>query len=286
MRTLLVVCVLGGIAHADKDADAIKKQVKQTVYLANGATAFDADTVFAADAFAMVPGGYANGPAAIDKAMVCSWSNPEGSYDIKLGKVVVGHQGDVGWATIDLAIRERAMDSPPATVPYRMTELFTRDGATWKAHAVYISMAIKDRAEDWGDDSHYVSKDSPPGAETRDAPMLGWLAHAPDLAAHLHKGADVIVLGSAPGERGGASLLGGWKKLVFATDWSRAGGDGKTWAWVVARVVRDVKVKDGIVKEPYWLLALAVKGAADWEIVSLHYGQDYPDPGDLPGCGY
>jgi len=98
----------------------------------------------------------------------------------------------------------------------------------------------------------------------------------------------VIVLGSAAGERGlgadGAKLLGSWKKLAFTPAWTRAGGDGKTWAWLAARVSRKAKGKGRTVDEPYWALVLALRDAKDWEIVSVHYGQSRPMPDDLPGC--
>jgi ketosteroid isomerase-like protein len=286
MRRLLASCLaiagLAGRAHADADADALARLVKAQV---KAMTAPDADAFaasFDADAFAVLSGGYANGPRAIGKAMACSWSNPEGTYYFTQGKTVIGRQGDVAWVTADLTMTSRAMDSPPGKTPFRMTELLTREGAAWKAHALYVSAATADLPSSWTDPRE-LAGDSPAGAATADAPMLGWLAHPADLAAHLRKGTDVIVLGSAPGERGGASLLASWKKLTFAVDWSRAGGDGKTWAWLVARVSRDAKAGKVAVKEPYWLLALAVRGAADWEIVSLHYGQDHPEPDDLPG---
>jgi uncharacterized protein (TIGR02246 family) len=276
------VAALAGAARADADANALGALVKAQV---KAMTAPDADAfaaTFDEDAFGVLAGGYANGPHAIGKAMACSWSNPEGTYYFTQGKTVIGRQGDVAWVTVDLTMTSKAMDMPAGTSHHRMTELLTRTSGGWKAHALYVSMATQDTPSMWTDE-HLIADDNPPGAPTKDAPMLGWLTHPADLAAHLHKGSDVIVLGSAPGERGGASLLASWKKLTFAVDWSRAGGDGTSWAWLVARVSRDVKAGKAMVKEPYWVLALAVKGASDWEIVSLHYGQEHPEPGDLPG---
>jgi ketosteroid isomerase-like protein len=290
MKGLLLVCAamaaIHGTARADADAAAIKKIVDAQMKAITNQDGKAFAATFDEDAFANLPGGYGITGGGVARAMKCAWTNPEGSYDPKLTKLVTGRQGDVAWATIDLVMTEALMDMRPIKTPMRWTELFTREGKTWMAHALYSSEPEKDDPEQWA--GYDFTTDAPPGAPTDGAPLVGWLASTGDLAAHLHAGAEVVALGSAAGERGdgpgAAKLLASWKKLAFTTAWTRSGGDGKTWAWTAARVSRKAKGKHGLVDEPYWALVLAVHGAQDWEIVNVHYGQTHPLLGDGPGC--
>jgi hypothetical protein len=290
MRGLLLLCAaiaaFPRAARADADAAAIKKIVQAQVSAVTGPDEKAFAATFDDDGFANLPGGYGITTGGIAGAAKCAWFVQEGVMNASLTKVVIGRQGDVAWVTADVMFTESLMDESPIKLPMRWTELLTREGKTWKAHALYESQAVKDDPDTWK--VFDGPGDTPPGAETQGAPLAGWLASTGDLASHLHAGADVIALGSAAGERGegagAAKLLGSWKKLAFKTAWSRAGGDGKTWAWLAARVSRSAKGAHGNVDEPYWALVLAIHGDRDWEVVGVHYGQTFPLKGDGPGC--
>ncbi len=270
-RVLVVVCALGGIAHADKDADAVKKVITAQVATVDHGDGDAFAASFAPDAYLISNHGYFVGADA-KELFEGTWSPGESHDALAVDKAVIGHQGDVAWATVDVTDHETGFGS--ATYKQRITELLVRENGAWKSRAFFYTSALEDKPANWAE---YPAKaENPPGTDGASAPLTAWLKSPADLAAHLHKGADVIVLGSGPGERGGASLLASWKKLAFAIDWARTGGDGKTYAWVAARVSRTVKVKGKDTSEPYWAMLLAVKGATDWEIVSVHYGQQQP----------
>lgn len=283
------IVALARVAHADAQAD-----VKKVLAAQLKAVAANDEAAFAATlddgAFVMLPGGYATSPDAAASAMTRGWSKNDGLHAATLGKVVAGAKGEIAWVTADAKLTFMAMGKPQVT-PYRVTELFQRDHGAWKAIAMFASQPVKDEPGRWADDAVLLEADAPPGHDADGANLKEWIAHPADLAAHLRAGPDVVVLGSAAGERGdgpaAAKLLGSWKKLVFSTDWLRASTDDTTYSWLAARVTRKVKTKDyGTLDEPYWLLALAVKGDAGWEIVSLHYAQDMPSPpADANPCG-
>lgn len=274
-RVLVVVCLLGGTAYADKDADAIKKVVTAQVASVGHGDQDGFAASFAKDAFLISPGGYVLGADA-KTLFDHTWNAGESHDQLKVDKIVVGHQGDVAWVTVDVTDHETGFDSTFSKL--RITELLAREGGAWQGRAFYYMPAVKEMPSDWAD---YPAKpEKPPGADGASSPIAAWLRSPADLAAHLRKGADVIVLGSAPGERGGAALLQSWKKLAFAIDWARTGGDGKTYAWVAARVSRTSKYKGKDVALPYWALLLAVKGASDWEVVGVQYGQEQPNSYD------
>jgi hypothetical protein len=283
---VLMVGGLGGTARADADADAVTKLVQaQVKAIGNMEIPEDDPITFAGtiadSAFVMLPSGYAATPADAEKQMHRTWCGHEATIVGRATKVVVGHAGDAAWVTADVKAVVGVMDSPAMTTMYRLTELLVRDRGAWKARAMLVSEAVKDEPQRWA--KAPLDQDRPPGTATAGAPMADWLAHTGDLAAHVRAGADVVVLGSAPGERGdgprAAALLGQWKKLAFAVDWTRAGGDGKTYAWLAGRVSRTATVKGAAIKEPYWVLALAVMGAKGWEVVAVHYAQgDWATP--------
>lgn len=285
-----VIAAQAAVAHADAKSD-----VKKVIAAQVAAITKNDEPAFAAtlddSVFAMLPGGYAQGsPDGAASAMTRGWSKNDGLKSAVLGKVVVGAKDSIAWATADVKITFMAMGKP-TVYPYRLTEMFQSDHGAWKAIALYASQPMKDDPGAWVDDAVRLGEDNPPGHETDGANMADWLAHPTDLASHLRAGGDVVVLGSSAGERGdgpgGAKLLAGWKKLAFATDWTRASTDDSTYAWLAARITRKAKAKEyGMVDEPYWVLVLAVKGADDWEIVSIHYAQDQPSPpADANPCG-
>jgi uncharacterized protein (TIGR02246 family) len=288
MRIIMMGAVAGamvmggaGAARADRDGDAVRAVVDQQIkaMAASDETAF-ADTC-AADALVMLPGGYARGPAAIGKTVHVWLSSPLVEV-VQLDRAVIGRAGDVAWVTADVTMSAVPSDSETRfQMRVRATELLTRDRGGWKVRAAFVSQGKKDDPTHW---NAVLPAERVPGDEAAaTAPLVAWLGKPADLAAHLHAGDDVIVLGSDAAERGAgaaaARLLGGWKKLAFTPQWVRAGGDGKTFAWVAARVVRKVTIK-GLahpIDEPYWVLALAIQGAAGWELVGVHYGQDPPE---------
>jgi ketosteroid isomerase-like protein len=291
-RSLVLACAavaaIPRAARADGDADAIRAIVTEQAEWVGRDHGNTFVSHFASDAFAILPTGYGIGPADVAVKEQHAWCFHEGGLDASVDKIAIGRQGDVAWVTADLTYVESGMDAPPAKVPVRWTELLVRDGKRWVVHAMASSQTTPDRPADW---AGQPLTDTAPGTDGAASPIAAWLKSPGELAKHLHKGDDVIVLGSAAGERGGgagaAKLLASWKKLAFAIDWARAGGDGKTYGWIAARVSRTVKVKRDDVAEPYWALLLAVKsaGASDWEVVGVHYSQQLPaDSDDAPHC--
>jgi hypothetical protein len=284
MRGWLLACAaiaaIHGTARADAQADVKKVLAAQMAAVTAGDEAAFAATLDDG-VFAMLPGGYATTAKQAGAAMSRGWSKNDGLKSATLGKIVIGSKDTIAWATADVTVTFMAMGKAQPT-PHRMTELFQNDHGAWKAIALYASRAIKDNPADWSNDAVAMDHDRPPGHEADGANMMDWLAHPTDLAKHLGAGKDVVVLGSATGERGdgagAAKLLAGWKKLEFATDWARGSTDDATFSWLAARVTRKVKVKNDTIDEPYWALVLAVKGDKDWEIVSIHYAQDPPSP--------
>jgi hypothetical protein len=282
MKGLVLACAaivaIPRAARADADLDAVKKVVTAQAMSIQHDTPDVFAQSFAKDAFLIVYGGYYPGDRAAD-AYNRTWNAGESSNRVKIDKLVVGRDGDVAWAAAELTLHESAMGESSSGA-YRLTELLVRDGAAWKGRAFLFSSGTKDDPARWADSPPRAEK--PPGADGASSPIAAWLKSPGDLAAHLRKGDDVIVRGSEASERGAgagaAKLLTSWKKLAFAIDWARAGGDGTTYAWVAARVSRTAKVKGADVAEPYWALLLAHKGAADWEIVGLTYSQIQPEP--------
>jgi hypothetical protein len=283
------IAALARAARADAQADIKKVLTAQMASVTKGDEAGFAATLDDS-VFAMLPGGYAMGPTDAGAAMSRGWSKNDGLKSATLGKVVVGAKDTIAWATADAKVTFMAMGKAQVT-PYRITEMFQADHGAWKAIALFASQPMKDDPTVWVDDAVRLGEDNPPGHETDGANMKDWLAHPGDLAAHLRAGNDVVALGSSAGERGdgpaAAKLLGGWKKLVFTDDWTRASTDDSTFSWLAARVQRKAKTKEyGITDEPYWVLVLAVKGDHGWEIVSVHYAQDMPSaPADANPCG-
>lgn len=242
---------------------------------------------FAPDGFALLPIGYAASAAEAGKMMSATWHPTEGDYQAKSASVqtaVIGHAGGVAWVTAEVKV---GFEAPMPAMTFRVTELLTRDHGRWKVRAYQASQGLPDKPDEW-----LRMKEMPvPGAHgTRGAALAGWLKGTATLARHLHPGNDVIVLGSAPGERAagaaGAELLRSWKGIAFTVEQARQGGDGKTFAWLAARVSRQARTKDRARKRiPYWAMVLAIKGAAGWEVVSAHYSQDVANEGDIDGGG-
>ncbi len=287
---LLLVCAAlaarsGSARAGDADAVAVRKVIDAEVKAVAKQDPVAFGATLASDVFVMLPGGYAIGPDHAAAAMG-QWKNSDHTIeDARLTKATIGHAGDVAWVTADLTLEFSTMDAHGTQqAAYRMTGLYTRDHATWKARALYASSATKDEPARWA--GAETNEDVPGTDAAATAPLAGWFAKTSELAAHLHTSDDVVVLGSdtherAVGTAAAAKLLGQWKNLAFDLDWVRAGGDGKTYAWIAGRMTRMVKLEGAgntyyDVFEPYWALALAIKGAHDWEVVGVQYGQDPP----------
>jgi hypothetical protein len=285
MRGLSICAVIAALSHvarADADADAVKQVVTAQADAIAGGDGKAFAATLADDAFVMLAGGYARTPAeAVTIVPKSGW--PGRTVRAKVTRAVVGRADAVAWVAAELIFAVKRKDRPVVNVPYRLTELLTRDGTAWKARAVTASMPTTDAPTDWVDQT--IDEHPPGGDADAKVPLRAWLGQPADLAPHLRAGGDVVVYGSDTGERGAGpaarSLLGRWKKLSFASAWVRAGGDGKTYAWVASRVMRTARLDDRYVQVPYWLLVLGVRGASDWEVVSVHYSQVPPGEGTM-----
>jgi len=276
LAPILGIAIVTHVHRADADTAADIKAVllAQITAITAGDGAAFAKTIAASDVFAILPGGYASTAAQAGPIVQRAW--PKGSNVASLTTLVSGSQGDVAWATASLELKPSNPDF--ATGTYRATELFVRDGGTWKVHAISISTALQDIPQMWAK-GDWAKRDKPPGSNAKNSPLAGLLAHPADLASHLHASPEVVVLGAFT-ERGegpdAGKALAAWKDVAFTTAWTRAGGDGKTYVWLAARVSRKVTVNAKPIDEPYWVLVLAIKGTKDWEIVSAHYSQLLP----------
>ncbi len=243
---------------------------------------------FGKDGFAMLPGGYAPTATAAGVAMGRAWAAEAPAVKARVDKAVIGHDGATGWITADVTVVQAdPADRRPHDVTYRVTALLRRTGTAWLTQATYWSIAEPDDDQQWvnalyeddGDDGD--GGDAPPTA-----PGFAWIAQPAELATHLRAGKDVVVLGSAPRERGagpaGAKLLAGWKRIRFAPAWRSAGGDGASYAWLAGRIERPAQANGETIQIPYWTLVLLVKAAGGWEVVSAHFGQTMPMAGMDP----
>jgi ketosteroid isomerase-like protein len=272
MRALWILIALGGVAHADVDGDAVRHVIDAQAAAITAADAKAFAATFASDGFSALPGGYGETAAQAGAAMFRTMHPDDGTSatPARIAKAVIGHDGGVAWATIDLGVQV-PVGGKLTKRAYRVTELFTRDGAAWKARAIFASQVKRTYEGMTGDLSF------PGGVEdAATLPMAPWLVSTAELARHLRAGPDVIVLGSSAGERGAgpaaAKLLQKWKKIPFSLVQGRAGGDGKTFAWLYMIVSNE---QDG---QPYWALVLAVQGAKGWDVVGAHYAQEQPSP--------
>ncbi|MCE9578026.1 MAG: nuclear transport factor 2 family protein [Deltaproteobacteria bacterium] len=301
MRDVLgAAVVLGALAApvaAGNDTAAIRKVLDAQVKAISRHDGPAFAATFAPTIYAMLPGGYATSASSAGKGAARGWWGADMMHvtaKARVAKAVIGQAGERAWITADLTLSEVSAEdgSKGPDEAYRVTELLVRQKGAWKVHATYWSQAVPDEPGAWantildGDDG-MPDGDPTPG---NGAPGAAWAAKPADLAAHLRGGKDVVVLGSAPRERGegpaAATLLAGWKRIAFDVDWLRAGGDGTSYAWVAGRISRGVKDREqGTIHEPYWMMVLLVKGASDWEVVSAHYGQTSPAAGLEHGDG-
>ncbi len=289
-----VAVALGLVSAPARAGDrAAVRQVLDAQVAAIGAhAAGDFAATFAAHPFALLPGGYATSGAEAGAAADAAWWSPDLARAVVKAKVdaaVIGLAGDRAWITAEVTLSLRGAGERQATADrYRVTELLTREPAGWRAQAAHWSRPVRSNADAWSPAQVEGDASGPGGPSGAAAPGAAWAADPAELATHLRAGKDVIVLGSAPRERGvgaaGARMLTSWKAIGFELDWARAAGDGATWAWVAGRVSRQIPDRGELSdprRDPYWVLLLLVKTGAAWEVVSVHYGQTMP--GDAGG---
>jgi SnoaL-like domain len=219
------------------------------------------------DSFTVLPGGMGETPVQAAIASRHSWHDA-GATAAKYGKVVIGVDGTVAWVTAELAVTMKSK-----VTAYRVSELLTRRPGGWAARAMMVSRPVAKFTGSVDDDSLAVVPGAAPAPEK--VAMADWITDLGGLGPHLRAGKDVVVLGSAAGQRGdGAaaakSLLAAWKKRTFIAQDLRGGSDDTSYAYVFG-VIRDA---DG--GAPSWVLLEGVRHGDAWDVVGVHVSQDRP----------
>ncbi len=204
LGAIAVALTIGTAPARADDRAAIRKVLDAQVKAIARHDGLAFAATFGKDGFAMLPGGYAPTATAAGVAMGRAWAAEAPAVKARVDKAVIGHDGATGWITADVTVVQAdPADRRPHDVTYRVTALLRRTGTAWLTQATYWSIAEPDDDQQWvnalyeddGDDGD--GGDAPPTA-----PGFAWIAQPAELATHLRAGKDVVVLGSAPRERG------------------------------------------------------------------------------------
>lgn len=186
-------------------------------------------------------------------------------------KPLIGATADAAWVVADLTqLDVMVYDCPPALArchpkrPVRLSELVVKTPKGWQVVAAHVQA----RAKGGG-----AEPDALP-ATTAAGPLTAWLVDPAALDAALANDANVVVLGTEPGERAvgkkaAHKLLGGWRKLKLSIAGAPREVHGARWAYAAANVDWTRK-PDDVIHMRATVFATSTDGTT-WTAVVAHY---------------